>query len=62
MKVASKARGHQRHAGSEVRRIVIGFDAETFEQVRSRAVAAGHSFAEEARQLIEFGLEDVAHG
>ena len=47
-------RGHQhRHQ----RRIVVGFDPETFEQVRERAARAQRSFAEEARTLIEWGLE-----
>jgi plasmid stability protein len=32
-------------------------DSGTFAQVRARAVRAGHSFAEEARTLIEWGLE-----
>jgi hypothetical protein len=39
------------------RRIVIGFDEDTFEQIRTRAFKKGTSFAEEARLLIEWGLE-----
>jgi hypothetical protein len=38
-------------------RIIIGFDPETFVQVRRRAKAAGTSFAEQVRVLVEFGLE-----
>ncbi len=44
------------------RRIVIGFDEDTFEQVRRRAATEKTSFAEQARLLIEWGLEaDHAH-
>jgi len=39
------------------RRIVIGFDEDTFAQIRSRAAAQRTSFAEQARLLIEWGLE-----
>lgn len=40
-----------------VRRIVVSFDEETFAVVRLRAAKAGHSFAEEVRILVEWGLE-----
>ena len=39
------------------RRIVIGFDDETFSQIRRRAERERTSFAEQARLLIEWGLE-----
>ena len=42
------------------RRIVVSFDDETFEQIRTKAVAGGVSFAEAVRELVEFGLEDDA--
>lgn len=49
------ARGFSRNG--ETRRIVITLDNETFEQVAARAKRARSSFAEEARLLIEWGLE-----
>lgn len=42
---------------SGLRKIVIAMDVETFEQIRGRAIRAGHSFAAEARLLLEWGLE-----
>lgn len=46
--------------GSPVaKRVAVTFDDETFNEVRSRALKAGTSFAEQARQLVEFGLETV---
>lgn len=53
------ANGYQRGADSDLRRIVISMDTETFAEVRGRARKAGHSFAEEARILIEMGLETM---
>lgn len=47
------------HHSTETRRIVVSFDEETFGQVRELAVKAGTSFAEQARLLVEFGLEAV---
>lgn len=47
------------HHSTETRRIVVSFDEETFWQVRGLAVKAGTSFAEQARLLVEFGLEAV---
>jgi hypothetical protein len=47
------------YRSAETRRIVIGFDTETFQQVHGLAVQAGTSFAEQARLLVEFGLETV---
>lgn len=38
-------------------RIVCSFDAETFSQIRTRAVRSGTSFAEQVRLLTEWGLE-----
>jgi len=50
------------HRASDTRRIVVSFDKETFGQVRELAVKAGTSFAEQARLLVEFGLEAVEGG
>ncbi|WKA31587.1 hypothetical protein [Bradyrhizobium roseum] len=41
------------------RRFTIGFDDETADQVRALAAADRVSFAEKARQLVEWGLEAV---
>lgn len=38
-------------------RIVVSFDDETFEQVKSQALANNRSFAEQVRLLVEWGLE-----
>lgn len=42
-----------------VMRIVVCFDDETFDQIRARAVRKNTSFAEQVRQLVEFGLIDA---
>ena len=39
------------------RRFTIGFDDETADQVRALAAADRVSFADKARQLVEWGLE-----
>lgn len=41
-------------------RIVCAFDEETFAQIRGRAVKEQTSFAEQVRQLVEWGLEEVS--
>lgn len=46
-------------AQGEMRRVVVSLDDETFEQVKRRAVLAGHSFAAEVRLLVEMGLETM---
>lgn len=38
-------------------KIVCAFDDEMFAEVRSRAVSAGTSVAEQVRLLVEWGLE-----
>ena len=53
----TKAKGFSRGGGSDMRRIVVSFDTETFEQVRQRALAEKCSFADQVRLLVEFGLE-----
>jgi hypothetical protein len=53
--------GFARHNGAQ-QRIIIGFDPETFTQVRRRAKSAGTSFAEQVRVLVEFGLETASAG
>jgi hypothetical protein len=40
-----------------LKRVVCAFDDETFDQVRARAVRDQTSFAEQVRQLVEWGLE-----
>lgn len=39
------------------RRIVIGFDDETFAEIRQRAERERTSFGEQVRNLVEWGLE-----
>jgi hypothetical protein len=53
---ARRARGHCA-GGDAMRRLPIGFDCETFEDIDRTAVAAGISFAERVRQLVELGRE-----
>lgn len=48
--------GVERREGG-IRRVSIGFDPETFMQVRRRAAAANVSFGEQVRLLVEWGLE-----
>lgn len=50
------AQGHV-PAGRVQRRIVLGLDDDTFSIIRRRAVRERTSFAEQARLLIEWGLE-----
>lgn len=38
-------------------RIVVGFDPETFNDMRDRALKAGTSMGEQIRLLVEWGLE-----
>lgn len=40
-------------------RIVVGFDDETFAQIRGLAIKNDHSFGAQVRELVEFGLMDV---
>lgn len=42
------------------RRIVVQFDDETFDQIRSRATKHHQSFAASVRDLVEIGLEEEA--
>lgn len=42
---------------SSVKRIPCQFDDQTFSQIRDRAEKEQTSFAEQVRQLVEFGLE-----
>ncbi len=53
---ARMARGMRTKPGGPLR-IVISMDEDTFNEVRSRALRAKLSFAEQARLLIEWGLE-----
>lgn len=41
------------------RQVVVTMDTDQFEEVRARAVTEGTSFAEQIRNLIEWGLESV---
>ncbi|WP_164633805.1 hypothetical protein [Rhodopseudomonas sp. BR0G17] len=47
------------HRRPERRRFTGQLDDETFDEVRTLALRAGVSIAEQTRQLIEFGLEAV---
>lgn len=51
--------GSARAAGNGMRRIVVSFDDETFDQVRQRAAKSGVSFGSAVRELVEFGLIDA---
>jgi hypothetical protein len=42
-----------------MQRIPVGFDEDTFQQIRGLAKITEVSFAEQVRQLVEFGLELV---
>lgn len=42
------------------RKIACAFDEETFQQVRARAERERTSFAEQVRQLVEWGLADAS--
>ncbi|WP_398471516.1 hypothetical protein [Tardiphaga sp.] len=60
MKVFAPAIGsHSRGDGTmhSMRRVVCGFDQETFQVIRDRAVKENTSFAEQVRLLVEWGLE-----
>jgi hypothetical protein len=61
MRRRSPGRGSS-HRRPEVKRIAVSFDDETFDQVRELAAKAGISFAEQNRQLVEFGLEALQKG
>lgn len=54
----SRANGVRRHK-TDLLRIVISLDDETFGEIRARAEKQGCSFAAEARLLIEIGLETL---
>lgn len=49
-------RGVQRGADT-MKRIVVSFDTDTFDELHRRARRDGTSFAEQVRQLVEWGLE-----
>lgn len=51
-------RGSSKSEGG-MKRIAIGFDPETFEQVYELACKGRVPFGEQVRQLVEFGLEAV---
>jgi len=53
------AQGYQK-GDSDLRRIVISFDTETFEAIRSRADTEHTSFAEQVRTLVTWGMEDAS--
>lgn len=42
-----------------IRRIVVSFDEETFEQIRQRAADAKTSFAAAVRELVEWGMMEA---
>ena len=53
-----RAQGYSR-GNEDLRRIVVSFDSETFEAIRSRADLAHTSFAEEVRLLTTIGIETM---
>ena len=53
----SKKRGTGLRGFGDVSRVVIVFPDDMFRNVRARAIAKKTSFAEQARLLIEWGLE-----
>ncbi len=53
---AGKVARGVRHGPNDMR-IVVSFDDETFATIRQRALDNGTSFAEQVRQLCEWGLE-----
>ena len=50
------AQGYQRH---NLKRVSIGFDGDTFEQVKSLAKCCNCSFAEAVRILTTWGFESL---
>lgn len=50
-------RGSVRTHMMGVKRIVVAFDDETFEEIRQRAAREGRSFAAAVRDLVEWGLQ-----
>ena len=44
-----------RHRG--MMEVTVGFDDDTFAEIRRRAIAQGISFSEAVRQFVEWGLE-----
>jgi hypothetical protein len=59
-KAENVAVGLQEDGPCGKRKVVILLDGETFQQVRAYAIKEKFSFAQAARELIEFGLEDLA--
>jgi hypothetical protein len=57
-KYEKPAKGISLRQDGTMRRIVITFDDETFDQVLSMATQKQISFAEAVRQLVEHGLHD----
>ena len=57
-RIITSARGCKRHKGSMLK-IVVLLDDETFDEVKSGALANQCSFAAQARMLIEVGLETI---
>lgn len=55
--IGSTRRGDASGTHKGVRRIVVSFDDETFEIIRHQATKSGHSFAQQVRLLVEWGLE-----
>lgn len=55
---AVNARGYQR-ANSDLRRIVIGFDDETFAAVKKLATKQRRPFSHVIRELVEWGLMEA---
>ena len=54
----SNKRGKDGTTYKGFRRIITAFDEDTFEEIRALAVRHNSSFAEQARILVEWGLEE----
>ena len=55
--MANPARGVQKHGEGTMRRIVVAFPPDTFEEIRQHALRERTSFAEQVRKFVEWGLE-----
>jgi len=60
-RVRQPAQGYD-HRSPAVKRVATSYDSETFEEVRKLALQQKTSFAEQIRQLVEYGLEVLKDG
>lgn len=59
---AKPGRGVADHGNPDVRRIVVSWEVQTFDEIRARAERNGSSFAQAVRELVELGLEAELEG